>query len=122
MSGLGAAYQPAEKFASFIVRGHALVLEIAPLGNLPFASLVSGIGVNPGQELCVAEALFGLGLERFGINSHKAEKSLIRRAGIMVFAVLSGQGSPAFIEATRENSVATKPDTRAARWMLCQIR
>ena len=92
------------------------------MGNLPLASLIPGFGVYPGQDLCVTESLFDLGFEGFGINSRKLKKALVRRAGIVVFTALSGQGSPAFVQATWQNSLATKTDAGAARWMLCEIR
>ena len=49
------------------------------------------------------------------------EESLIERASIFVFAILTGNQGTAFVEHARENDIPAQPHARAAGRMLRQV-
>jgi hypothetical protein len=83
--------------------------------------LVFGVRFDPREDLAVAKAFGNFLFERFRVNPDELQKPLIERAIEVVFAVLAGDGGPAFVQHAGKDGVTAEAHARAARRALSQI-
>src|SRR5947207_10558342 len=84
--------------------------------------LIFGIFLDPFQDLTIPFAGGEFLLQRFGIDPFEIQKSVIERAGIMVFVVLPIDCRSAFVEHARQDHISTQAHPGAARWLPGQVR
>src|SRR5262249_8346469 len=80
------------------------VSRCAPFGkfwlrrNRRFSALALGVLLDPGQDLGITLAVGQMFLESLRVDTHKIQEALVQRAGVLVFALLAGDDSAAFVQ------------------------
>jgi hypothetical protein len=92
----------------------ALLPVMGPGRNFRLGVFIFRIDFDPIENLTVAFASGEFLFQRLSINAFESEKTLVERAGEVVFAALSVDRCAALIEHAREDYISAEPDTGAA--------
>ena len=74
----------------------AVLQPVCPGDDFGLAAFVFGVGLDPGKDFGVAFRQDGF--HGFGINAGEFKKALVKRAVVVILAVLAGKRGPAFVE------------------------
>ena len=103
-----------EEGARFGVSRSTLFLHCRPGQNKSLVWFGFGGGIDPLEDFPIAFAGGDLLFERFGFDAGKLEQALVHGAGVIVFAILSGDGRATFVEHAGQDHVAAQPHARTA--------
>lgn len=110
-----------EIFACIGVGGSARIVVGGPLGDLPRLALVLCVSLDPLEDSGIALARGQFFFQQIGVDAGVVYKMRVYGTVIMVFAVLSGNGSASRILHARQDDVPTHAHARAAGRPLSQV-
>jgi hypothetical protein len=102
----------AQEFATFIIRGAALELELAPSNNFKIGSLP--VLANPGQNLGIRFSFFQKLEDIIGAHPGKVYEALVETAVEVVIASFAGDLSASFVQHPGQNHISAERYARTA--------
>lgn len=109
----------AQEFATLIIRGATLELELAPSSNFKIGSF--SMLANPNQNLGIRFSFFQKLEDILGAHPGKAGEALIEPAVEMVVASFAGELSASFVQHAGQDHVSTERYARTARRALTEV-
>jgi hypothetical protein len=109
----------AQEFATFIIGGTALELELAPSPNFKIGSLP--MLANPSQNPGIRFSFFQKLEDILGAHPGKAYEALIEPAVEVVVASFAGEFSASFVQHAGKDHVSTERYARTARRALSEV-
>jgi hypothetical protein len=109
----------AQEFATFIIRGATVELELGPSCNFKIGSFP--MLANPNQNLGIRFSFFQKLEDILGAHPGKAGEALIEPAVEMVVASFAGELSASFVQHAGQDHVSTERYARTARRALSEV-